>query len=92
MRAEPDSGGCHGGDELWGFTRSFLAAGSRTLLVSLWPVEDETTSRLMARFYQRLREDGARTALRGAQLELLAEPRTRDPFFWAAFNMVGDWR
>jgi len=80
------------GDELWGFTRSFLAAGSRTLLVSLWPVEDEATARLMARFYVRLGEDGVRGALRRAQLELLADPHTRDPFFWAAFNAIGDWR
>ncbi|HXH05977.1 MAG TPA: CHAT domain-containing tetratricopeptide repeat protein [Vicinamibacterales bacterium] len=80
------------GDELWGFTRSFLAAGSRTLLVSLWPVADEATARLMARFYASLGKDGARGALRRAQLALLTEPTTRDPFFWAAFNAVGDWR
>jgi CHAT domain-containing protein len=46
----------------------------------------------MARFYERLHGDGARTALRRAQLELVADPGTRDPFFWAAFNAVGDWR
>ena len=80
------------GDELWGFTRSFLAAGSRSLLVSLWPIEDEATARLMARFYERLPEHGVRVALRRAQLDLLADVRTRDPIFWAAFNAVGDWR
>ncbi len=80
------------GDELWGFTRSFLTAGSRAMVVSLWSVEDEATARLMASFYGRLPEDGVRRALRRAQLELLADPRTRDPYFWAAFNAIGDWR
>ncbi len=79
-------------DEFWGFTRSFLAAGSRAVVVSLWAVEDETTARLMARFYGTLHEEGTRAALRRAQLALLADPQTRDPFFWAAFNAVGDWR
>ena len=69
-----------------------MAAGTRTLLVSLWPVEDEATARLMTRFYLSLGEHGVRSALRRAQLELLADPHTRDPFFWAAFNAVGDWR
>jgi CHAT domain-containing protein len=80
------------GDELWGFTRSFLAAGSRTLLVSLWQVEDEATALLMARFYGELGAGNLRSALRAAQLQLLRDARTRDPFFWAGFDAIGDWR
>ena len=80
------------GDELWGFTRSFLSAGAPTLLVSLWPVEDEATARGMERFYEALRTGPARDALRAAQLAVLGEPRTAHPFFWAAFILVGDGR
>jgi len=85
------------GDEIWGFTRSFLGAGAPALVVSLWPVEDQATEQLMGRFYTSLRGGGAsrgvtREALRAAQLELLREARTAHPFFWAPFVLVGDWR
>jgi CHAT domain-containing protein len=80
------------GDELWGFTRSFLSAGARTLVVSLWPVEDEATARGMEKFYEALRGGSGRDALRAAQLAVLREPRTAHPFFWAPFVLVGDAR
>jgi CHAT domain-containing protein len=79
------------GDEVLGFSRSFLAAGARTLLVTLWPVDDAATARLMERFYDRV-ATGSSSALRAAQLELLRETGTKSPFFWAAFDLVGDPR
>ncbi len=80
------------GDELWGFTRPFLAAGAQTLLVSLWPVDDAATARIMGRFYERLRHGSAQSALRAAQLEVLGDAKSADPFYWAPFVVVGDWR
>ena len=80
------------GDELWGFTRSFLGAGTSTLVVSLWPVEDVSTSILMAKFYEELRETAPPRALRAAQLAVLRRGEYHHPFFWAAFTVVGDWR
>jgi len=80
------------GDEMWGFTRSFLAAGTRALMVSLWPVEDVSTSLLMGKFYEQLRNENAQRALRSAQLDVLRNGQYRHPFFWASFNLVGDWR
>jgi CHAT domain-containing protein len=80
------------GDELWGFTRSFLGAGARTLVVSLWPVEDVSTSLLMAKFYEELRETNPPRSLRAAQLAILRRDEYHHPFFWAAFTVVGDWR
>jgi CHAT domain-containing protein len=80
------------GDEVWGFTRSFFAAGTRSLIASLWPVGDVSTSRLMEKFYDRLRSDNAQQALRAAQLDLLQSAEYSHPFFWAAFNIEGDWR
>ena len=79
------------GDEIWGFTRSFLSAGAPALLVSLWPVADESTERLMTRFYEALGKSDARLALRQAQLEVMRERRFSHPFFWAPFDLVGDW-
>lgn len=80
------------GDEIWGFTRAFLSAGSPALVVSLWPVEDEATARTMEQFYGGLRSGSARSALRAAQLTLLRDNRTAHPFFWAPFVLVGDVR
>jgi CHAT domain-containing protein len=81
------------GDEIWGFTRSFLSAGAPSLLVSLWPVSDESTEKLMKRFYGELnRGNDARRALQSAQLEVMGDPRFASPYFWSAFNLVGDWR
>jgi CHAT domain-containing protein len=80
------------GDEPWGFTRPVLSAGAPAMLVSLWEVEDTATARTMARFYKDLSSTSARDALRAAQREVLADPRTNQPFFWAPFVLVGDWR
>jgi len=80
------------GDELWGFARSFFAAGTHGMAVSLCPVDDVSTSVLMEKFYKGLREDKAQGALHAAQLDVLRDPRYSQPFFWAAFNLVGDWR
>lgn len=80
------------GDEFFGFKRTFLAAGARSLLVSLWPVEDESTASLMSAFYRELRERPMIEALRQAQLSLLKSAAHADPVFWAPFVLVGDWR
>jgi CHAT domain-containing protein len=81
-----------GGDEFWGFKRSFLVAGAKSLLVSLWPVADDSTSRLMQSFYRHRQSMGAAQALRAAQLEMLARREDSAPLFWAPFVLVGDWR
>lgn len=81
------------GDEILGFTRSFLSAGAASLMVSLWPVEDNSTELLMTTMYGELaRGTPAALAMQRAQLAVLARPRYAEPYFWAAFNLVGDWR
>lgn len=81
-----------GGDEFWGFKRAFLVAGAKSLLVSLWPVADESTSRLMQSFYRHRQSMGAAAALRAAQREALARKADDAPLLWAPFILVGDWR
>jgi CHAT domain-containing protein len=57
-----------GGDDVLGLTRGLLAAGARAAVVSLWPVDDVSTSLLMGEFYRRLRAgDMPRLALKAAQ-------------------------
>lgn len=78
------------GDELIGLARGFFAAGSPTLVMSLWTVDDETTTRLMSDFYRGLTGKGSPSAaLRSAQVRLLKqEPHL---FFWSPFVVVGRW-
>lgn len=75
------------GDDVVGLTRGFLYAGSRSIVASLWKVDDEATSFLMTRFYEGLARSDKREALRAAQRETMK--RYPHPFFWAAFQLTG---
>jgi len=81
------------GDEIMGFTRSFLSAGASTLLVSLWPVADDSTELLMTTVYGELAKGRpAIGAMQTGQLAVLKQPKFAHPFFWAPFDLMGDWR
>lgn len=59
------------GDELIGLTRALIYAGTPSVLVSLWSVDEISTSILMSRFYQKLKERlNKAEALQQAQLEV----------------------
>lgn len=103
---ETGIGEIRGGEGIIGLTRAFQYAGARSVLASLWRVEDEATAELMQRFYRHLRAGKAKDeALRAAQLELIRRPlRVPDgrggwiernaaaPYFWAALQLFGDGR
>jgi len=78
------------GDGAVGLARSFLAAGTRSLVVSLWKVPDRPTAVLMQAFYDELRRSPNKaSALRQAMLRTQVQyPHPRD---WAAFSLVGGW-
>jgi CHAT domain-containing protein/Tfp pilus assembly protein PilF len=80
------------GDEFVGITRAFLGAGSQSVLASLWAVNDESTRALMVRFYQHLRNSESADALSRAQREIRRDNRYRNPYYWAAFVLVGAQR
>lgn len=81
------------GDEILGFTRSFFYAGTSSLIASLWPVADESSELMMTTFYSRLTKGTeANEAMRAAQLAVLNAPEFSHPFFWAPFNLMGNWR
>jgi len=82
-----------GGDEQLGLGRAFLSAGAASLVMSLWPVEDNATNELMQLFYQHLLNGESKVqALRVAQCSLLHRTTSSytHPYFWAAFRLVGD--
>jgi CHAT domain-containing protein len=79
------------GEGLIGLTRAFQYAGARSVLASLWSVDDYRTMQLMKRFYAELHAGASKdVALRTAQLQLL-HSGARDPYYWAAFSLTGDW-
>lgn len=92
-------GRVHDGEGVLGLRRAFAIAGARTVLMSLWPVEDRLARRFMAALYQARLERGLDTAdsVRAATLELLRDLRRErggraDPADWGAFVAAGDWR
>ncbi|WP_295981716.1 CHAT domain-containing protein [uncultured Variovorax sp.] len=81
------------GDEVLGFTRSFLSAGSSSLIASLWPVSDDATAVLMSTLYGELSKGrDIQKAMQAGQLAVLKDPKMSHPFFWAPFNLIGNWR
>lgn len=78
-------------DDLIGIGRSFLYAGAGALVASLWQVGDQSTLGLMGRMYAALRAGASKaSALRQAQVSVLAEHGSLHPAFWGAFQLVGD--
>lgn len=76
------------GDDVVGFTRGFLYAGTNSIVSSLWQVDDKATSILMQQFYKFLETDNKRSALRKAQLKV-KETYNAHPYYWAAFQITG---
>jgi CHAT domain-containing protein len=75
------------GDDVVGFTRGFLYAGARSLISSLWQVDDEATRDLMVHLYTNRSKMGMDEALRRAQLKV--KDQYPQPYYWAAFLLTG---
>ena len=81
------------GEGTIGMSKALLSAGARCVVLSLWPVPDRPTRRLMLAFYQALRRgEPPADALRTAKAEVRRRyPRIYQyPFTWAAFVVIGD--
>ncbi len=77
------------GAELASLAQAFGIAGAPTILASLWEVPDEATRDLMIAFYTGLRSKPAAEALAAAQRQMIQNPATAHPFYWAAFSLIG---
>jgi CHAT domain-containing protein len=69
---------------------AFLAAGASSVTVSLWKVEDKSTSILMQEFYQNLLSGMSKDAALAAARSSLVSKGYTNPFFWAPFVLTGD--
>jgi len=86
------------GEGVFGLRRAFEVAGARTVIMSLWSVEDRASRAWMRALYDGRLRGGLSTAeaLREASRAVLRERRARGlgthPLFWAGFVAAGDWR
>jgi CHAT domain-containing protein len=83
-----------------GLTWALFVAGVPSTVVSQWKVESASTRDLMLSFHRHLRAPRAAAraqvtkaeALRQAALQVMKNPATSHPFYWAGFVLVGDGR
>jgi CHAT domain-containing protein len=70
-----------------------VKAGASSALASLWFINDQSASMLVAEFYTQLRQPGMSKAdaLRNAQLRMLADKRFSHPSYWSPFLLIGNW-
>lgn len=92
------AGASHDYEGIYGLGRAFRLAGARTVLLSLWPVEDQATSIWSEALYRARVTERADTpaAMQAAQRAVLAARRksgqSDHPWYWAGFLALGDWR
>jgi CHAT domain-containing protein len=74
--------------------RAFFYAGAHRVVASLWPVDDRASVAFMRSFYAALIEQrlAPHDALAAAQRDLRSNPRWRNPYYWAPYVLLGDWR
>lgn len=80
------------GDELVSLARAFVYAGTRSILSTLWRVDDVSTAILIKHFYRNYVELPAAESLRLAQLRVLNDGQHAHPMYWAGVTLTGDYR
>ena len=76
------------GEGVYGLQRAFMVAGAKTLIMSMFKVNDEATQKLMISFYQKWLDTGnKRQSFIDAKKVLRNE--FHEPIYWGAFIMIG---
>jgi CHAT domain-containing protein len=81
------------GEGLVGLTHSFMSAGAKSVVASLWKVDDRATAALMADFYEGMLQKGMTpaAALRSAKLKMMSRKQWSPPYYWAGFVLQGEY-
>ncbi|MCS6823782.1 MAG: tetratricopeptide repeat protein [Cytophagaceae bacterium] len=88
---ETGLGDIENGEGVYGLQRALIIAGSEAVVISLWKVDDATTSELMTLFFNEWLKPNAPDklqAFKNAQLAL--KKKYPDPYYWGAFVMIGE--
>ena len=79
------------GEGVVGIARAFLAAGARSVLVTLWAIDDEATMVFMKSFYQHLKEGkSASAAIHESMKSFRESEEFSEMRYWAPFQLIGD--
>lgn len=73
--------------------RAFSFAGAKSILSTLWSINDQSTSSLMDHYYKGLKDGLSKeVALQDAKLKYIdqADHTAADPFYWSSFMLLGD--
>ena len=74
-----------------GIARAFLAADARSVLVTLWAIDDEATMVFMKSFYQHLKKGKTTSAAVQQSMKSLRESAEHSEIrYWAPFQLIGD--
>jgi CHAT domain-containing protein/predicted negative regulator of RcsB-dependent stress response len=81
------------GEGVVGLASGFMYAGAKSVVSSLWKVDDDATAELMSHFYAAMLKDRLKpaAALRTAKRKIWEQERWRAPFYWAAFTLQGEY-
>jgi len=81
------------GEGLMSMVRGFMYSGTPRVLASLWKVDDAATAELMKEFYTQMLVGGKTpaAALREAQILQLGKKSKQAPYYWAGFQLHGEW-
>jgi len=77
------------GEGVYGLQRAFIVAGTQNLIMSLWKVNDETTQKLMSRFYANWVGGQTKKAAFNEAIKSLKK-EYKQPYYWGAFVMLGN--
>lgn len=78
------------GEGVMGLSYSFLHAGAKQVISTLWSIDDLKSRELMIAFYKELMQNGgnAAAALRKSQLTLMRQHLSSAPYYWAGFELT----
>ena len=83
------------GEGLFGLQRALSIAGARSMILSLWQVDDTATAAFMKHFYEQINKSMAidqALFITQSHFKNHPIPAWRHPFYWSAFQLIGDWR
>lgn len=90
---ETGNGSYQHGEGIMSLANSFMHAGCSSVIMSLWKIDDKTSSSIITEFYKLLSEGKSKSeALRLAKLDYLKKANSdmSNPYFWAGLALIGD--